>query len=654
MSKLYNLIETFEKTNKILQAAKEEEIVNVLGKQYRNMNDQYNDLKYKLEKQKFEDNKVILGLKDKIRQVEQEMQDSLKQSGEVEELLKSHKKQLLETHRKIDENNLNHEREMDQMKRKYERRIRELEEELNTTKNHLEQMRCNNVQSTAANDSGLIKKLQALERNFGSFTEEPASNSCLAGNTGGGNNTCETANTSFHDCINDPYEKETKIEDLIHKIDILLNKKLESDSSVKALEAQIDKLQEQLSVSKEQCIIDRQASRNANLNVWKLEKQIGELENDKKMLNRKLEMANTRIESLKEQSTCFEPKLTALREQIRVKEKTIEELNTTVRGLRADKDLERDLRITYEQECVNQKSDIMEYLAKIKSLEEKLSDKVRSFNHVQHKNDELIAEQQRLQFKLSKIDDTCAKINNVAVSRTDELATLRQNYEMLKKACMITDKQICELEKRLKQETEHKIANNEKIRELERELQDKNERLTELSMKMTQEKEMRQRAESAVSKISSEVDKSKESMKCKDNRANELQQKLDKQTYVVEDLNDQIAQLKDELTRAKENCKMYEKSIRMLKEENSETLSKLYELTKELETAQQHQDEQERELRNLMQEINFKEGIIEEQKNCQTKMNVKSTTTIAQYKKMIEFLQGKVETLDKKKKGWLF
>lgn len=626
-----------------MQAAKEEEIVNTLGKQFRNMSEQQNDLKLKYEKLKFEDAKTIAGLKEKIYQVEQEMQDSLKQSAEVEELLKSHKKQLIETHRKIEENNLNHEKEMDQLKRRYERKIANLEEELKTTQSHLEAMR-SNVAPPSAYDTDLMKKLQTIERNICSFHEEQPSSTCQVG-------ACETANTSFHDCLNDPCEKDTKIEDLIQKIDILLSKKLESNSSVQALETQIDKLQNQLSAAKEQCIVDRQSARNANLNVWKLEKQITELENDKKAVNRKLEMAQNRIESLKEQANTYEPKLTTLREEIRIKEKTIEELKTTIRGLRADKDLERDLRITYEQECVSQKSDIMEYLSKIKSLEEKLSDKTRSINHVQQKNDELVAEQQRLQFKLSKIDDTCAKINNMAVTKTDELATMQKNYDMLKRACVITDKQISELERRLKQEMELKAANAEKLRTLERELQDKNEKLTELSMKTTQEKEMRQRAESAVSKISAEVEKSKETFKCKESQAAELQHELDSQLIEIAQLKRQINKLTEEVEHLSGYNHNLEANIINLKEENSKTLSDLYTAHEEIRAQQQQQEEQDNQLRELMQEINFKEGIIEEQKNCQTKMDVKSTTTIAQYKKMIDFLQGKVQTLDKKKKG---
>lgn len=621
MSSIYKVLETYDKSNKILQATKEEEIALSLGKHYRRVNELYNELKYASEKQKLEDNAKIIGLQEKLKLLEQEISKNLKQCAELEGVLNTYKESIRENQRKLDDNTAYYEKKIHNLKDDYDKKIQLLERE----NHHLKQ--------NSPSELLIMKRLENFEKLSNEGQTNPFGD-------------CDTANTSFQDCL--PYEKESKVESLLQKIETFLAK---NGDGASALEGQIDKLQNQLTEAKEQCIIDRQMARNANLSVWKLEKQIAELENEKRALNRKLEYANSKMDSFKVEINNFEPKIAIMKEEVQVKERIIRELKENMQSIRTDKDLERDLRITYEQKCIKQKSDIMEYLAKIRSLEERFATKTQMLNSVQKKNDELIAEQQRLQYKLSKIDDTCTKINTMAASKSNELDNLMQNYEMLKKACLITDKQISELETRLKKEIDLRAMYFDKYNTLKQELNQKEESYTNVSKKYAQETSMRQKAETVVSKASAEIDENKKLINQLKDKLNNLQVESDGKSKQITKLQKQVEQLSDETLKLREVIRAHEKEINFLKEGNTQVLSDLYTAREEIESHKQVQDEADRQLNNLLKELNFKEGVIEEQKNCQTKMDVKSTTMIAQYKKMIDFLQNKVEISERKKKG---
>ncbi|XP_063704886.1 early endosome antigen 1-like [Culicoides brevitarsis] len=576
-------------------------------------------------------------MEEKLKKLEKETSEKVEQCKEMERVLKGYKEKLSETQQKIAEERSSAEQDKERLRRRYERKIEDLEEQLKTKNSERKS-------SDSGSDTGfeLVRKLQALKKSLdnGDLSRKSSENEENAG--------FRTANASFHSVL--PEEEPHDINELIEKIDKLINSG-NTEFSVNAYEKQITKLEKELAASREQSIVDRQSARQAHLQLWKLEKQISELENEKKTIARRVEYANDKVKAMKEEADGFQLKLENTKELVAVKENVIKDLNHTIRELKHDRQLERNLRINYEKECVRQKSEILEHQAKIKSLEEMLESNTRMLNEVQQKNDDLIAVQDKLKYELEQKMSTCSLANTITADKNRELVTLQRNYDVLRKACAITDKQISELESKLKAEDAARRIDAKKIKELQEIVSKRNTELHSMRRELTEERDARQRAESSAEKLKEELQEARKIREQQTEQALELSKGIKDITNQAMEHEHRIKTLIDQLQSLKSTNSANEKQIMFLKEDNTKILSDLFLAREEIQDLKCQLDDYNLEMNNLMQELNVKEGILMEQKNCQTQMEIKSTSTIAQCKKLIEHLQHEVS---KKKKNRTF
>lgn len=608
------------------QIVMEDEITTYVTNRNKLVNDKYFKTSVDYEKKIFQTNRNQREMEDKLRVLEKETIDKVEQCKELERMLKSYKERLNDTQHRIAEDRAVYDQEKERIRRRYERKIEDLEEQL-------KQQKVNGKEKHETPDTGfeLVRKLEALKRSLDKG--EPSRKSCDEEP-----GEFRTANASFHEL---PEDEHPDINELIEKIDKLINQGNDT-FSVNAYEKQITKLEKELAASREQSIIDRQSARSAHLQLWKLEKQIGELENEKKSISRRCEYANDKVKAMKEEADGFQLKLENSKELVAVKENVIKDLNHTIREVKHDRQLERNLRINYEKECVRQKSEILEHLAKIKSLEEMLDSNTRMLNEVQQKNDDLIAEQDKLKYELQQKQSTCSLANTITADKNRELVNLQRNYEFLKKACAITDKQISELESKLKSEEASKRIDLKKIKELQADLSKRNTELHVMRRELTEEKNGRQRAEETLEKLTEELQDIKKVREHQTEQALDLRKGIKEVTTQAMEHEHRIKTLIDQLQSLKSTNEAHEKQIHFLKEDNTKILSDLFIAREEIQDLKCQLDDYNLEMNNLMQELNVKEGILMEQKNCQTHMEIKSTSTIAQCKKLIEHLQHEV------------
>lgn len=617
------------------QVVMEDEITTYVTNRNKLVTDNFFKTSVDYEKKIFDSNRYRREMEDKLRLLEKETAEKVEQCKDLERMLKGYKEKLNDTQQRIAEDKAVYDQEKERIRRRYERKIEDLEEQLKQQKTIGKEK-----QETPDTGFELVRKLEALKRSLDKGETSRKSSDEEAGGF-------RTANVSFHEL---PDEEHHDISELIEKIDKLINQG--SDTfSVNAYEKQITKLEKELAASREQSIIDRQSARSAHLQLWKLEKQIGELENEKKSISRRCEYANDKVKAMKEEADGFQLKLQNTKELVGVKENVIKDLNHTIRELKHDRQLERNLRINYEKECVRQKSEILEHLAKIKSLEEMLESNTRMLNEVQQKNDDLIADQEKLKYELEQKQSTCSLANTITADKNRELVNLQRNYDFLKKACSITDKQISELESKLKSEEASKRIDLKKIKELQADLSKRNTELHVMRRELTEEKDARQRAEGTVEKLKEELQDIKKVREQQTVQALDLHKGIKEITTQAMEHEHRIKTLIDQLQSLKSTNESNEKQIHFLKEDNTKILSDLFLAREEIQDLKCQLDDYNLEMNNLMQELNVKEGILMEQKNCQTQMEIKSTSTIAQCKKLIEHLQQEVS---KKKKNRTF
>uniref|UniRef100_A0A336LVY4 CSON002520 protein n=1 Tax=Culicoides sonorensis TaxID=179676 RepID=A0A336LVY4_CULSO len=616
------------------QIIMEDQITTFVANHSKQMQERIFQTEVEYEKKLLEHKRKKREMEEKLKALEKETNDKVQQCKELETMLKGYKEKLSETEQKISEDKAVYDAEKERIRRRYERKIEDLEAQLKQQK----------VEKNKSDDTGveLVRKLEALKKSLDKNESRRKSDDDDVGGF-------ITANASFHEL---PIEVDDhhNINELIEKIDKLINHG--SDTfSINAYDKQITKLEKELAASREQSIIDRQSARSAHLQLWKLEKQIGELENEKKTLTRRCEYANDKVKAMKEEADGFQLKLQNTKELVTVKETAIRDLNQTIRDLKHDRQLERNLRINYEKECVRQKAEILEHLAKIKSLEEIVETNSRMLNEVQQKNDDLIAEQEKLKYDLEQKMSTCSLANTITADKNRELVNLQRNYEFLKKACSITDKQITELESKLKSEEASKRIDQKKIKELQSELSKRNTELHVMRRELTEEKDARQRADSTVEKLQEEINEIKQIRQHQTEQALDMQKEIKDVTSQAMEHQHRIKTLIDQLQSLKSTNQANEKQIHFLKEDNTKILSDLFLAREEIQDLKCQLDDYNLEMNNLMHELNIKEGILMEQKNCQTQMEIKSTSTIAQCKKLIEHLQQEV---GKKKKNRTF
>lgn len=612
----------------------EDELTTFVTNHNKIMNKDFFQTSVDYEKRIFDSNRNKREMENKLKVLEKETNEKVEQCKELERMLKNYKEKLTDTQHRIVEDKAIYDQEKERMRRRYERKIEDLEEQL-------KQKSTEKVKSDT-NETGfeLVRKLEALKR---SLDKGEVSRKSSDDDAGG----FMTANASFHELPEDDHHD---INELVEKIDKLINQG--SDTfSLNAYEKQITKLEKELAASREQSIIDRQSARSAHLQLWKLEKQIGELENEKKSISRRCEYANDKVKAMKEEADGFQLKLQNTKELVSVKENAIKDLNHTIRELKHDRQLERNLRINYEKECVRQKSEILEHLAKIKSLEEMLDSNTRMLNEVQQKNDDLIAEQEKLKYELQQKQSTCSLANTITADKNRELLNLQRNYDFLKKACAITDKQISELESKLKSEEASKRIDQKKIKELQADLSKRNTELHVMRRELTEVKDGKERAEGLVEKLKEELMEMKKVREQQTEQALDLRKGIKEITTQAMENEHRIKNLLDQLKSLQSTNEANEKQIHFLKEDNTKILSDLFLAREEIQDLKCQLDDYNLEMNNLMQELNMKEGILMEQKNCQTQMEIKSTSTIAQCKKLIEHLQQEV---NKKKKNRTF
>ncbi|XP_058458944.1 citron Rho-interacting kinase [Malaya genurostris] len=427
----------------------------------------------------------------------------------------------------------------------------------------------------------------------------------------------------------------------------------ESATTTSLLERQNERLEGRLNAVREQSILDKQSARTANLSLWKLEKELDRVKLDNSILGRKVEQAEERANKIRKEKEEAEFKIKQSEETVANKLKQIDDLKEDVRLLKDDLKKEKNSRDLIERGRLTEKADLIAATAKLQSMEDKLDEAKLKASQANDNLRVLTTENSRLLRELNECREELSSVEESKTHLEEKLVTVTKNFNMLKGACSITETQLTELEILLTKEQKRSKENQEKINNLWKEMNEKDSEIAKLRQDLHQEKSSKTLNESKTVQLESEYEKLRQKFEDLQKQMVDQQKELIEKTTSLFEVQERIEMLNLDTDNLQKVVSNYEHEHLLLKEENSKVLTDLF-MAKEHITKQNNEiKDYKNKINQLNNELGHVKKVLVEQKQFYSERNIKSEATLDQYKKLIDFLQARVdESAHKKKKSF--
>lgn len=440
-----------------------------------------------------------------------------------------------------------------------------------------------------------------------------------------------------------------RLEEAVGRLEEAINR-LQPKPGDNLLERKNEKLEDQLASVREQAIVERQASRTAHLSLYKLEKQIEDFTLEKKLTARRLEQAEEKFTKLREEKEIIERQLHDNLSTIKSKEERITELHNQIQDLKIDVKKEHSMWEKAEYERIKDKSEIIEHVSRMHQLEERLLEQKRKVQSLEQRSDTLTLENKRLiQEKSDANQDLCNAEDTISELET-ELHSVQRNYEMLKEACTIMETQLTELEAMHDSEAKQNRSSSAKNDELWNKMRERDTEITMLRQSLNEQSAAKIASETKCNQLQTEIDELNDTINTQTGQLLEHQEHLIRKTTALFESQENVEVLTSDLANLQRISENYARELHILKEENSKVLTDLFLVKEDLNNINMDRKECHHKLAELKKELEQLNGTLAEQKNYYMHRDIKSEATLAQYKKLITYLQQRVDELTQKKK----
>lgn len=442
------------------------------------------------------------------------------------------------------------------------------------------------------------------------------------------------------------------LEQLVQRLDEMVKQVQRTTENTAGgfLERQNLKLEDQLAAAREEFIVERQATKTALLQLYKLEKEVSELKNEKERLLKRVEIASEKTSSAVHDKESIELKMKQQLETIKMKETLIIELQTKIRRLESEVKQEREKHSSYERERLREKTDNIEKGIKIKNLEDKMHEASNKIRLLELKVSSLSDEKSIIERRLTEECNLHSSALEAVSDLQNELEMKSKNYDLLVEAAATTESQLTQLEEMWNSEVKINKANSKKIDDLCSKIRSRDDEITKMKRELAQEKALKSSAEAKGCQLQNEYDELKEEML-----------EIQKEILV---LKDELAKKQESLYEAQENVEVtnsdlqhlqklktnYENEIRSLKEESTRILTDYFRTKEDVKRLINLLKESQSRVEEATQEKNDLSGELNELKTHSRERDILTKETVAQHKKLIEYLNKRVEELQSKKK----
>ncbi|XP_055914892.1 citron Rho-interacting kinase isoform X2 [Eupeodes corollae] len=645
-----HLNEKMEKFKKMLDTMKEqaqadqEDFAKTKQKLTENYEQKLSELRATLRQEK--DNKSRLTME--LRDVRSELDESICSSRSNQEVKIATDKNNDEMKRRLNReievnNNLRSENaRLQKLSAEKEKSVEDLKQSLEKLERELQVSECSRNLSRAQADDG-SKASSPYETAHGSLTELHAIEEQLRSDL-----------QAAKESEDNQRERADKLQEVVDRLEEMVAKFSEQPKSVgDMLEKQNEKLEDKLAAAREQMIMERQSARTANLNLWKVEKQLEDVIHEKKMTQRRMELTEEKMKKIVGEKDNIGRRLSDALQEVKQKETRISELKDEIGSLKREIQKEHKMWEKAEQERMKEKSEVVEQISNVHRLEERVSELRQKLTQTQQKHDSLSLENKKL---IREVNEEREKSSNAIDSASEtqiKLKNLEANYERLKYACTITDNQLTEVEAMLEAEQKRNQSNREKIDSLYKSVREKDETISQLKKTINEELSNKMGAEGRIKHLLGESDDLKLNLEQVHKKLIAQQNQLIDQTnqlFATQEKYEILSTDSNNLQTLNEN---YDKEIQILKEENSRILTELFRSKEDCNRIQNELKEAHNEVCDLRQEIEELNGTLAERQNYYVQRDIKSEATLGQHKKLIDYLQLKVEDLLQKKKKTL-
>ncbi|KAJ6628969.1 Citron Rho-interacting kinase [Pseudolycoriella hygida] len=444
-------------------------------------------------------------------------------------------------------------------------------------------------------------------------------------------------------------QKAERLEQVVARFELAVSN-LEPKSAEHLLERQNEKLEGELNSVREQAILERQASRTAHLSLYKLEKQIDDLNAEKKRQVSLLELADRNLKRVRDEKDDIQLQLRDAKGTIRLKDDRLAELLTEIQNLRDNLKKEHEMWEKAELERMKEKSEIIEHVSNLHKLQEKLEEEKRKLTTTLQRNATLDFDNKRLMKEKCSLNDELAQSTECVNKLESELNLSKRNFEMLKHTCTIMNAQLDELQGMYKTEVENNKSLCEKNDNLWTQVKGHHDELKKLRTKVNELESLKDAAEFKCKQLTDELEDSKK--KCEEQHKKMVgqQEELIAKTTILFEVQEQLEIVFTEKSNLQRVVENKTSELHILKEENSKILTDLFMTKEELNNLTIERKEIKDEMNLMKQELEQLNGTLLEQKNYYTQRVIKAEAIQAQFEKLSEYLQKKVEELTTKKK----
>lgn len=445
------------------------------------------------------------------------------------------------------------------------------------------------------------------------------------------------------------------LEEVVNRLEEMVKQsnKIKENTAGGLLERQNVKLEDQLAESREQAIIDRQSARTANLALWKLEKELNDTKHEKTTLSKRLEIVNEKSSKAIHDKESVELKMNQQLDTLSIKETQIIDLQKDMRTMKYELKSERDKWINIERERLREKTEIIESNSKIKNLEEKLRELTTKQKQIELKYNCLVNEKDNLIMRLTDEQNLHSNAQETLNELQSDLDLVNRNYEILKEACTTTEHQLNVVENMWQEEVKRNKENCEKIDGLWSKVRGRDDEITKLKVDLSQEKALKMTAETKGCQLQNESDELTEEMQAVQKQMIEMQQQLVKKQKMLLATEENIEITNSDLHHMQKLKVNYENELVILKEENSKILTDLYLTKEEVRQLMMELKDAKGEMNDINVDKDHLNGLLAELRTHSRERDIKADATVTQQKKLIDYLQERVEELQNKKKKTL-
>lgn len=412
------------------------------------------------------------------------------------------------------------------------------------------------------------------------------------------------------------------------------------------LERKNEKLEEKLSTVQEQATIEKQASRTAHLQLWKSEKELDTIKNEKRRLEQDVKKLQNEVDDLMRK--VKENKIIAQNREERIKE-----LQNDLSTRKSELQTERSRWVAVEKERNKEKIQIVNQNTKIHKLEIDLDECTSKMGLLEQQKNAFTIENQQLIQKLRKESEKVNEISEKLTECQQSFETINKNYDVLKSVCSLMETQLTELEDMYNVQLEQNKEKSVTIDKLWGDIRERDSKLLKLQREISDEKIQKVDIKQKSTELSNEVAELTSTLNEYQQKITTIQQELIVKTECLIKSEEMLELQKEDIQSLQRINRSLDREVIIVKEENSKLLTELYISRESYQKLQIDYSTILENYNDLKKELEQLNGTVSELNRYHMQREMKSEATQAQYKKLIDYLQKRVDELSQKKKKTL-